>query len=250
MTIIEIMDSFKDTYTKTENKIYVHIKENPFIIEEYTISRVALITGTSKSAVLRFCQKMGFSGYSEFRFSFVRELYGQDSLIKSTNSLLENIVDEFKDLTVELNKIQEKKVLKIIETLHDSNLIRSVGIMNSSLPALKLMYDFIKLGKNVITIDSVVLADSSVATIKENDTIIYFSVSGRIDIMKYFVQSAKKRKACIIAVTCNERSDLAKIADDVIVLPKIKTRQNYNVDPHSLMLMFINILTEYYKSNY
>lgn len=250
MSIFESMESLVDTFTKSERKIYLLIKKEPHSIEEYTISRIAAITGTSKSAVLRFCQKLGFSGYSEFRFTYTKELYAENTIETANDNILTKMVDEFKNLTSELVKIDEDLLLKVVNLLNEADLIRSVGFFNSSLPARKLMYDFIRMGKSVITIDSVIEANSSVSTIKENDVIVIFSVSGRIDEMKEFVHSAKKKSAIIIVVTCNIRGSLTKVANEVIVLPTVQNIQHYNIDAQSFMLMFVNILTVYYKSKF
>ena len=44
------------------------------LVASYTIIDVAEFADVSKSALLRFCKKLGYSGYSEFKFEVSRFL--------------------------------------------------------------------------------------------------------------------------------------------------------------------------------
>lgn len=79
MTILEKIENRLFDLTKSENIIANYILRKPEDVELYTITKIAEFTGTSKSAVLRFCQKLGYEGYSEFRYDMINYLLNKGS---------------------------------------------------------------------------------------------------------------------------------------------------------------------------
>ena len=72
MDLLNIIKLHHDDFSKTELKVYEYVINHPETIETYTISKIADVSGTSTSAVLRFCQVLGFKGYKDFRFEMVK----------------------------------------------------------------------------------------------------------------------------------------------------------------------------------
>lgn len=58
-------------------KIWTVILDDPTVVSEHSIIDAATLCGTSKFAMLRFAKKLGYSGYSEFKYavgeSFIKE---------------------------------------------------------------------------------------------------------------------------------------------------------------------------------
>ena len=74
MTPIQHIQLHKDEFTKSELIIMDYILSNLHDISSYPISTIAEKCKVSKSALLRFCQKCGFQGYSEFKYEVSRYL--------------------------------------------------------------------------------------------------------------------------------------------------------------------------------
>lgn len=72
MNIIDRIEAAKPNFTKSDELIYNCIKEDYWIIirEASTIVDLAEKCRVSKSAILRFAKKLGYSGYSEFKYDF------------------------------------------------------------------------------------------------------------------------------------------------------------------------------------
>ena len=245
---MDSMKALEKTFTKSELKIYRLILKDPHSIEKYSITRIAVLTDTSKSAVLRFCKKLGFSGYSEFKFMYIQQLHANKGNDGQDTNLISEIVDDFSTMVTQLkNALSEEQLMNLAKALYKAPIIRVIGLMDSSIPCKKLQLDFIKLGKNVLLVDNVIEADASVASISNSDILIFFSVSGRVGELKSYINSAKKRAATIIAITCNEHSQIARLSDQSFVIPSARINTFYSLDEHSLMMIFVNILREYYK---
>lgn len=56
-------------YTKNEQKIYAYISQNYQQISNMSIEHIAKDVLCSESSIIRFCQKNGFQGFSEFKIA-------------------------------------------------------------------------------------------------------------------------------------------------------------------------------------
>lgn len=104
MNIIDLIQEQSSSYTKNEQDIACYIINHPTDAGRYTIEKLAVETNTSKAALIRFAKKLGFSGYSEFKYALNRFLvsnnaevstnYHEDSPVSITNIYI-NALQEF-----------------------------------------------------------------------------------------------------------------------------------------------------------
>lgn len=52
--------------TRAEYRVLAHLTEHPLLVGNITVRQLALATYVSTATIIRLCQKLGFSGYSEF----------------------------------------------------------------------------------------------------------------------------------------------------------------------------------------
>ena len=57
--------------SESEKKVLRFIMKDPNVVIQYTIQQVAMMAGTSVSAVQRFTKAVGYSGYRDFRAAIV-----------------------------------------------------------------------------------------------------------------------------------------------------------------------------------
>ena len=65
---------------ENEKAIIEYIIKNKANCQEMTIIELAKETLTSKSSILRLTQKLGFSGYSEFKYSIRKDISKQNNV--------------------------------------------------------------------------------------------------------------------------------------------------------------------------
>lgn len=151
----------------------------------------------SKSSVLRFVQKLGFEGFSEFKFSLkqdmqkkgeqeVGDIFEAQALdIKRTQHLLE--VTDFSEI-----------VTKIFSAKH----IYCFGTGYSQRTVIKewskqMMY----LGKWVIHLLSKTEFDAAIQMIEQGDLVILVSLSGETEEVKENISNLRLRGIEILAIT-------------------------------------------------
>lgn len=113
------------------NKHYEEINENERYISKYILQNINLVkdisivdlaekTLTSKSSILRFTKKLGFSGFSEFKYS-LRNQTPQDM---TNDDLFELLEDDFLQ-TFKLFK--QQNLSELLKIFHECDSIYMFG---------------------------------------------------------------------------------------------------------------------------
>lgn len=55
-----------ESLTRAEYRVLAHLTEHPLLVGNITVRDLATATFVSTATIMRLCQKLGFSGYSEF----------------------------------------------------------------------------------------------------------------------------------------------------------------------------------------
>lgn len=71
MNVWEQMESCKNELTPKELEIYELVKQDPYSFTASTAMEIASRYHVAQSAISRFCQKVGFSGFADFRLSMI-----------------------------------------------------------------------------------------------------------------------------------------------------------------------------------
>lgn len=247
MDIFARIECYRPDYTNSDSKIVAFILKNPQVVEELTVSRIARDIGTSKSAVMRLCQKLRYSGYSEFRYDMIRALHGGEAQQRD-KTLLETNTKLYASGVEEMGRIPEKDILDIVEMIHNAPVVRSMGLLNSSLPALKIYYDFTALGKNVVAFTDPVMPGTA-SSLRGSDLILYFSTLGEAvsSGVNDFLDQARELGCEVVLITCNAKPQIAKYVSRIVLLPTLKLANGTTMDARVMMLVLVNILAEYYK---
>mgnify|MGYP001770350456 CR=1 FL=1 len=83
MELEGIINEHFNELNENEKAIIEYIIKNKANCQEMTIIELAKETLTSKSSILRLTQKLGFSGYSEFKYSIRKDISKQAQQPKS-----------------------------------------------------------------------------------------------------------------------------------------------------------------------
>lgn len=244
MTIIDNIHLHQKDFSNSEAKVATYILENPQHIETFTITKLANRADTSTSAVLRFCQTLGYNGYKDFRFEFIHYLKGNRQLEpQDAHSFIDRYINEFSNTLIDFKSIDETELNKLVEALlnHEMNYI--FGMHLSSIPARALSLGLLDLGIMSIFSDNFVTGGHYVNTLSENATLIFFSITGNNTNATAFLEaipSASLENTFLI--TLNPRSELKRFFNHTIVLPGRTTSAKSIVDLQSLPTVFVEIL--------
>lgn len=223
MNPFELIKLNSNTFTKSELKIKDHILRDPEVIVFYPLVEAASRIKVSKSALLRFCQKCGYEGYSEFKYEISRLFHSGQLDSNTYESKSSEIIDAYID---SLSKIKQQNldiVLdKISSDLVASRKIRIFGVHESGLPAHHLQYRLSTLGIDADYVETTLSSEKAIFGTTE-DLHIYFSLTGRTLQIEEAIINSFERKSKTLLITQNEKIKFKNQVDHLILIPSLLT---------------------------
>lgn len=209
MLLEDIINKHFHTLTDVELIILDYIVQNQKSSENYSIDDLANLTHTSKSSIVRLSQKLGFDGFSEFKY-FLK--YNQQAPLKtqtesSTELLLKDIEDTLKYLdNFDFHQLNKK--------LNNAEKLFAYGTGYGENKAVRdLSRNFLTSHKFITVFPSITEFFWNVDALTENDVIFICSYSGNNDDLQSAINRVKLRGATIISITPLQSSYLTNNAN-------------------------------------
>ena len=226
--------------SKSDKKIYNVVLKHPAHVQLMTIQKIAADAHTSVASVQRYCKKLGYTGFKEFKFQLKNYLQQRLDFKKNNSSYLSNylkVANSFKN-------IEEHKINSLAEALINSEHIYVIGIFYSSIPAKQLAMGMQDLNKVSFYTDNYVTASHWVGLIEEEDTFVVFSVSGNDPFIRKYISEPLSKLSKTYLITFNPDTKLRKYFKNCIVLPGKAFANNSAIDPQSLFSLFVEMVIE------
>ena len=200
---------------------------NLYKVNSMTIDSIANDTNTSYSTVCRFFNKIGLSGFKEFKKVIYNELnevkkeddiFSKDFLSFSEIDSIDTISKRIHDFTVDVihngyKAIIKSDVKKLVEFFDTAEHIHFFGLGTSSISAQYAYIKFFRLKSGCSFNSDIVVSKMTASLLKENDILFLFSSSGRTKPIIEAARLAKTQKAKIIAISDFYNSPLHNISD-------------------------------------
>lgn len=242
MNLLKTMEYKKDQFSNAEKKVYDFIMRDPKQVETYTITRLANLANTSTSAVLRFCQTLGFDGYKDFRYELINELKSQTTPISSNQ--FSSLIDHYINSLNSFKSIDQKDIKHLVDDIKNASSISIGGLYYSSLPAKQLSYGLQDIGyTNHLAADYLELSHH-LDVVDPHGVFIYFSVTGGTNnVLHYLIPELKKSlPEHSYLITLNNKSSLSAYFGNTIVLPGTEVLRNSIIDNESMSSIFVELL--------
>lgn len=254
MDFKEKISIYYTSLTPTEKRICTMILDNPHIIIDHSIIEAGDLCQTSKSAMLRFAKKLGYRGYSEFKYAIEESCKKSNKTepdIISNNSILHQISSSY-CLTIEtLGQSGYEAQLSILAKMIDEYpYVKAIGTGNSAFCAKQLVYSLYSHDKffDAVTDDVQFTYLSNCLT--KDYLLIIFSVSASstfTDLMK----AAQAVGAKTILITMNNDSPLTTYSYMNFFLPSTvsplkKSKILKQLDNRTTLYFFSEIISYYY----
>jgi DNA-binding MurR/RpiR family transcriptional regulator len=234
---VKIQNKFEEL-PRNQRKIANYFVDNFDKVSFLTVHDISLATSTSVASVVRFAQRIGFSGFSELREAIADSLQNhlsnlQDfSLLdkrKIEKDLLTSVANlDIKNINDTLNIIERGVFDRSISMILNSNRIFTAGLGISYLLAEILAYQL-----NQVAIDATAFKNNycpfseQIPQLNKNDLIIMFSFPPYSKDTIEAAKIASEKKINLIAVTNKEASP-------------ITTFSKVNLIVHSENMLFTN----------
>lgn len=252
MKLQEKISIYYTSLTNTERKICTVILDDPTVVSEHSIIDAATLCGTSKSAMLRFAKKLGYSGYSEFKYAVGESFIKEEKQNTESGNIYQEIVSSYSQTITELSKQDYNIQLTLLaEYIDQYKYVEVIGIGNSSFCAKQLKYSLFSHNKYIGDATDREEIKCLTQCITKDYLIIIFSVSGALDTYGKLVKAASQKKARAVLITMNPDNALEKYVNTSFVLPSTMhllkdTKVLKQLDNRTTMHFFAEVISYYY----
>ena len=231
MESLEDLVRIKNT-TNNDEEIIKFIIEKPEQVINMSIYNLAQATHTSTSSIIRFCKKCNYKGFKDFKISLIQCI---DKEINDINNVDVNmpfkkndtdlvIAKKISQLSIEtikatFNLLSSSKLQTAVDQIINANSVFAVGVGDNYIrlcdfkTKLLLINFYIKMTQ--LEDDQIRLTNLST----KKDVAIILSYSGETKKVLECAQKFFLNRTPIIAITSNEHSHLASLADQIFLIP-------------------------------
>lgn len=251
--------------TQTDRYIRDYILCHPDAIVRMSARQLAQATFTSQSAVVRFCQRLGYPGFKEFKEDLDPGELNEQSL--DFNFPFEEktpVLDLAKSiLSIEVAALRSMAAMLTTqaleqagELLRKSQVIHLCAIGSSQNLAEEFAFRMKKLGRQVHVISRSIEAHYEFSYADERNCLMLISYSGENSFVHAVTKAAEKKNIPILAITARPESFAASMAEAVLYLPplesndeKISTFTSAVCEKAVLDVLYAYQFQEHYEDN-
>ena len=227
--ILDTIDSLYDSLTKTEKKIAKTILSNPQLLNQASLSAIAVDLDVGEATFIRFCRTLGFKGFTDFKMDLAIELATQD---KSETTLLDTDVtveDSAQNIALKLqavinnvitetiNLLDFNELEKVVEAFRLAKRIFLFGVGSSGITAEDAKNKFMRIGLQMDAATNNHFMYMQASLMQKGDVVMGISHSGYSQETTHALGIAHKAGATTIALTHNLRSPITRVADLVLI---------------------------------
>ena len=220
-------------FSASEKMIAQYVLEHFRRLPEMTTRQLAKETFTSSAAIVRFCQKLGFGGYTEFRVKFLAEMLQYirqphgESVAMTDRDSIHSILD--KVTSIELDALRDTRAM-----LDPADFMRAYHLLSGTQHV-----DFYATDTNL---DIANMAAASFMTMQylqctsvpKEHVGFFISRTGENRMLIDIARMLKMRGVHFILITSVKDSTLAEIAD--VVLPVATVRAMEQLGPRVFLM--------------
>ncbi|MGM9941959.1 MAG: MurR/RpiR family transcriptional regulator [Bulleidia sp.] len=250
MDLLSKIQLKKNALTANERKACDAIMEDMVLVQHHSLEELSNAIGVTKTSILRFCQKLGYSGYSEFKYDLINYVNSQhkqegenDNRISAVENLYANAISLIH------YSVTEEMVQNLVRDIRNARRVYIAGSINSGVAALQLRYALLMYGIDADLINSDEEMRSRDMCMKEDDLLILYSVSARTEMIVRAFDTREQNGCRIALITMNEKTPLKEKADHFICLPHVGTPQKSLLQDIPIAAVFNEIIIRFMNQN-
>jgi len=252
-SLMSRIDGMSNQFTKTDWKIVQFMKNSPQEFLAGSAQNLATKINVSDASIVRFAQKVGFSGLSELKYTLQNELDKESTIISHNAYTL--LMQDYNILTEALFKMIKPDHIDILrKQMLKAKRIYIVGLDQNRNVAELATNKFTLLGMDVqaITTRDALKFRASLATHEELFLIITFS--GNRHSLAEALGEIIQNDSFIALISNYEKSICSAYADIVFLIPKTSSLENNDTITREIFILmlfdviFLNFMNEDKKS--
>ncbi len=252
-TLMARIDGMSNQFTKTDWKIVQYIKKSTAKFIELSAQELAKEIGTSDASIIRFAQKVGYSGLNELKYTMQKEIDKSSSSVNHSD--YSTLLNDNKMLLDSLfNLTNPTDINHARELMLKSQRIFIVGLNFNQNVAEIIAHKFMTIGLTVQALTNYDTLKLYQSLSRESDLFITISLSGNHKQLSAMLADFKKNGSSVLLITNYEKSLCSPYANVTLLVPKTDLLHSSNTISREILILvlfdmlFHNFLTEDVKS--
>ena len=236
----------QSNFTKNLQKISSHLYDEPKIFAVYSAAEAGRMMGVSETTVIRFCQKLGYKGYSQLQAEVRKHLFQKSSLSDyveakavddKANQPIKNLMENDRQAIQKvMEQIPEERLEKAVKRIAIADQVLVSGVRSSYSLASWFAFSLdLILGNTRLyqpNIDDILLR---ISTLTDKSVFVAFSFHRYARDTIQIAKLAKQQGAFVITFTDSPIAPITKHAS--LVLPvQLNVKSTLDVAPAVLSL--------------
>lgn len=247
-SMIPEIESCYSSFTPAEQTIANFFIENRDVAD-LSFKKLSAELHISTASLVRFAQKLGYSGYREFVFQYRKSLAQKEEpaksrLADSTQSVLD-CYQELLDKSCSL--VDEQQITRVVRLIAQKSRVFFYGMGSSGLVAQEIASRFIRIGVDAESVvDSHKLLMNHVR-LDDNCLVIAISISGTTREIVEALEKAHQNGAASVLVTSMRRpAQQADLGEVMLVAVKERMKYGEAISPQFAALLLMDVLYAHY----
>ena len=248
MNVIAKLQEILPDLSKNERRIADYFLQHPKNIDEYSSEAIAAICGASRSTIIRLCHKLGYRGYSEFKYALLHE---QEQVSPAPGfsflpaASADDVLHYYCNGLMQMEPlIQSPVLLELVDAISYANRVVALGYNHSAFSARQFAFRLNKFVVDCHSLEDSTLIASYERILKQGDVAVIFSISGR-SAFQASVNEYRRNRVKVILITMTQDCELAKSVDIAVVLPHLSNVSYVHpLDDAITFYMFIEMVVE------
>ncbi|MBC8716383.1 MurR/RpiR family transcriptional regulator [Ochrobactrum sp. Marseille-Q0166] len=234
-------------FTAAERKVAETILANPQAAIAWSINDAARFSQVSEPSIMRFCRRMGFDGYSDFRMRLAQALAvitqetrqkpsdEEDPITSAILSHCNTAIESINDLSMD---IDSEAIGRAVGILTASNRVDVYGHGGSGFLAAEAQHRFAFLGIASVAYSDPALQMVSALALSPGDTVFALSFSGVTTHLMPNLELARNAGASIVSLAPSE-SAIARMANVNIAINAYRHSTTTSFLPNERVSMYV-----------
>lgn len=245
---LQFITSRREELRKSETKVADYVVANPQKVVHYSISELADNTDVSEPTVIRFCRRIGFRGYQDFKIALAQ------SVVPRIKSIHEAIGegDNARTLATKIFQANADAIQDSLQTLDYSALEHTIdscrvarsivffGLGGSASVAMDAYHKFFRLGIPCNWYEDAHMQAMSASMLGPEDVVIAISHSGSSRDIVEAIELANEAGATTVAITSHVKSPVSRAAK--LVLSVSTTETSYRFEPMASRIAHLSMI--------
>ncbi len=246
--VIAKIISNKGNLTFIENEIAHFAMSNPDFWTKHTITAIAQEIGVSETSINRFCKKVGFKGFHDFKIAIAQDTHYRNMNTKVQQrddiSFADSLAFDYNDLIMNTAAlIDESDIKRAVQAIIQAKNIYIFGVLSSWMAALELKQKLSLVGINAFAWNDTYNMKLSASNCTPDDLIIGITRSGAVSEIVDALSIASQNNATILSITSYNSTSITQYADvKLIASDKLSVKNNAVLSEHITFLFVIDLI--------